>query len=177
MERSRAGDGPGDPFHPSGPPRLGDGRVALRPVRDDDVADLVEISYYDGVAARDEGEALAMLRRVRHDTAKRESLHWAIVVPPEGDRVAGTCGLYRGFDGGVGEIGYVLRPECRGRGLMSAAVRLVVTFAFERLGLRRVVAYTARDNEASVAVLLRTGFAEVATADGGRTFERVRQPR
>ena len=55
-------------------------------------------------------------------------------------------------------LGYWQGEEFCGRGLMSQAVGLVLTFAFERLHLHRVHAACLPDNQRSVNVLERNGF-------------------
>lgn len=133
-------------------------RVVLRAVRSDDVADIVEISVYDGVTATSEAEALAVLRRIEADTARGDTVHWGVCLAGQ-DTVVGTIGFYRGFLGAAGEVGYVLRSTYRRRGLMREALALVVAHGFERLGLATVVARTTADNAASIALLGRLGFA------------------
>jgi RimJ/RimL family protein N-acetyltransferase len=74
--------------------------------------------------------------------------------------VLGSCDLRRPEpdDPGRGEIGYLLVPEARGRGAATRAVALLVRWAFEELGMRRVQALVDPGNPASMAVLERLGF-------------------
>ena len=77
------------------------------------------------------------------------------------------------------ELGYQFFPSARGRGAAKEAARLAVAHALAPtseggLGLRRLVAETAADNEASNAVLRSVGFVEFGrehavdrVADGG----------
>ena len=63
------------------------------------------------------------------------------------------------------ELGYQLFPSARGRGVAKKAARLAIAHALRPvaeggLGLRRLVAETAADNEASNAVLRADGFTE-----------------
>lgn len=60
---------------------------------------------------------------------------------------------------GTVEIGYSVIPEATGRGFATEAVRALGTWAFGN-GAARVIAYTTRANEASVAVLRHCGFVE-----------------
>lgn len=154
-------------------PRLGGDGLILRAVTSHDVADVVSISAYDGRPARDEADAAAMLERIDADVARGESVHWGICL--EGtDRVVGTVGFYRGFTDGVGEVGYVLHEAQRGKGVMTRALRLVVAYAFDALGLRAVVAWSDPNNVASHAVLRRCGFVLADGEDEGRfRFELV----
>ncbi|MEX2501137.1 MAG: GNAT family N-acetyltransferase [Trueperaceae bacterium] len=81
--------------------------------------------------------------RARRDQTQGDTVHW--VARLLGDsRPVGTCGFYRGFADGEGEIGYVLLPAHRGRGLMGEAVAAAVAFGFASLGLRAVVARVNR---------------------------------
>lgn len=59
---------------------------------------------------------------------------------------------------GVKEIGYILVPQARGRGVALEAVTAVLDAAFADPALRRVYADTDPDNDASIGLLERLGF-------------------
>ncbi|WP_433423302.1 GNAT family N-acetyltransferase [Microtetraspora malaysiensis] len=63
-------------------------------------------------------------------------------------------------------IGYGLRPEFRGRGLVTRAVDLLADWAFTHTRLRRLIAGTAPDNPASQRVLERAGFVQEVLVKG-----------
>ena len=78
-------------------------------------------------------------------------------------------------DPGLASVGYWLRPEARGRGAATVAVRLVARWAFSELGVQRLELTTAPENIASQRVAERAGFTRegilrglVATKDNGR---------
>jgi ribosomal-protein-serine acetyltransferase len=56
------------------------------------------------------------------------------------------------------ELGYWLRREATGRGLMTEAARAAVEFAFSRMGVHRVRCAAATDNIASLRVIGRLDF-------------------
>lgn len=56
------------------------------------------------------------------------------------------------------ELGYWLGEAYWGRGIGTAAVRVLVDDAFTRFGLARVFALTFADNAASIRVLEKSGF-------------------
>jgi ribosomal-protein-serine acetyltransferase len=56
------------------------------------------------------------------------------------------------------ELGYWLRREATGRGLMTEAARAAVEFAFSRMGVHRVRCAAATDNVASLRVIGRLSF-------------------
>lgn len=61
-------------------------------------------------------------------------------------------------------MGYWMGERYAGRGLMSAAIPTALDFAFAVLGLHRVEASCIPGNEASLAVLLKSGFREEGMA-------------
>jgi ribosomal-protein-alanine N-acetyltransferase len=143
--------------------------LILRRVVPSDAPTIQEISYYDGVPAATPEEAVVMLQQIEQDYARGDSVHWGICRRGV-DEVVGTCGFYRGYPGNVGEIGYVLREEYRGRGIMTAALRRVIAFGFEEIRLHGIDAYTDPANAASIGVLKRLGFGEVPSAEGELKF-------
>lgn len=56
------------------------------------------------------------------------------------------------------EIGYALGPAHRGRGLAARAVRVMAAYAFEELGVDRVILELEAENASSVGVATRAGF-------------------
>ncbi len=63
------------------------------------------------------------------------------------------------------EVGYVISPEFRGRGLATEITRALAAYAFQRFAVPHVVAVTDPDNFPSQKVLLKCGFQAV-----GRRF-------
>ena len=56
------------------------------------------------------------------------------------------------------ELGYVVVPEARGRGVATEALRLLTEFAFAELGMERVELLIAVHNQASKVVAERCGY-------------------
>lgn len=93
--------------------------------------------------------------------------------PPGSEDLLGSVGLHRigavrreGSSFFPNEVGYWLAPAARGRGVATRAVRLVVRWAFETLGLERVEASTVVGNVASERVVARVGFEPVGVVEG-----------
>jgi RimJ/RimL family protein N-acetyltransferase len=155
--------------------------VRLRPFREEDAARVVEgcrdertrAWLGDLPAPYTEDEALAYIRRRTGVRATGRGLSWAMV-DPDTDVLLGAVGIDNLTDDlAHGQLGYWTHPEVRGRGVMTAAVPLVLEHAFEVLGLRRVKAYVATGNVASRHVLEASGLTEqgverlgTVTADG-----------
>lgn len=141
-------------------PTLRSARLLLRAPTEADAPALLEISYYDGVQAANVGEARHMLRKISSDVSRDESVHWGICLQESGELI-GTCGFYRGYPDGTGELGYILRTSYRGQGYMREALSAVIAYGFGAMDLKRIVARTGADNHASVGVLKRLSFAQV----------------
>jgi ribosomal-protein-serine acetyltransferase len=56
------------------------------------------------------------------------------------------------------DLGYWLRQDIRGRGLMTEAATGAVLFAFRQMGLHRVRVAASTENHRSLAVIRRLGF-------------------
>jgi RimJ/RimL family protein N-acetyltransferase len=168
----------GEPMTPrtrwlSAPVVIGE-QVVLRPWRDEDVPRIVEQSR-DPAARRwlpdlpspygvEQAEASLLQRRT--GMADGRVVSWCVADPSD-DRSIGSVDLF-GLDrhGNEAELGYLMHPAERGRGLMTAAVRLAVRHAVVPvedggLGLARVALRAAKDNNGSRAVAERVGFREI----------------
>lgn len=81
----------------------------------------------------------------------------------EGEHI-GICGLHKiDYRHGVAHSGTVIGlPEARGKGYGSEVARLRTRYAFEVLGLRMLISEVFVENSASLRMLARAGYREVA---------------
>lgn len=90
-----------------------------------------------------------------------EFFDWAIIWCADGDlheKMIGTCGFTRfDYDNNAAEVGYVINPEYRGRGVAPEALARVLEFGFCELGLNRIEARYMVGNEVSRRVMEKVG--------------------
>lgn len=84
----------------------------------------------------------------------------------------GETGFHGPPDGsGTVEVGYSIVPDYRGRGFAFEATRALIDKAFERPGIRRVIAGCLDDNLASIKVLERLGMQRAGSTGEMLRFE------
>jgi len=99
------------------------------------------------------------LKRYSHDVAQGSSLPLLIFDASSGALVGGiTLASIRYGVAQSASIGYWMGEPYAGRGLMSAAMKLVISHAFDRLRLHRLEAACIPGNNRSVRVLEKAGF-------------------
>lgn len=96
-----------------------------------------------------------------------------LAVERRGDGASlGVCGLLRRDHLADVDLGFALLPEHRSHGYAREAAEATLAWGRKRLGLSRVVAIVAAENEASLALLRRLGFRrERALELDGETVE------
>ncbi len=152
-------------------PFVSNEKVALRQIVNSDLNDLIEISFYDGIQATTLEEAIAMNSKIDKDYKHGNSIHWGII-DQLSDKIVGTCGYYRGFNKGEGELGCVLLPQYQRQGFMTAAMQLAIGFGRKEMGLTRIWAATGAGNEKAVKLLKNLGFINIgSTVDHNLEFE------
>ena len=107
------------------------------------------------------------LKRVEDAWRKDESFNFSILM---NGAVVGGVGFPRvDREFSTAEVGYWIRSDLAGKGLMTEAVATLVDWAFEELGLHRVELHAAVGNHGSVRVAEKIGFTCVGVLrHGGR---------
>jgi RimJ/RimL family protein N-acetyltransferase len=156
---------------PSGVPILVDtaADITLRPTGEADLAPIVEqsrdretirwtITVPDPPGGYSLDDAREFLGTIVSGWEDGSRLTWTVDAEREGLR--GHCGLVtlRLEQHGWAEIGFVLHPQARGRGLMSGAVRLVRDYAFDVVGVSTLRWRAKAGNWPSRWVAAATGF-------------------
>jgi len=136
-------------------PQIQTPRLTLRRLTTHDLDEFIGIAYVDGEFVQSVSEVRQFLVRIESSYRKEETINWGLVFE---DELIGACGYYRGFENQIGELGYVLKKGYRRQGLMREAAVAILQYGFDKLDLKRIIAYTAEDNLPSVGLLTRLGF-------------------
>lgn len=160
------------------PPVFETQRLSVRRWHDDDLPQ-VKALYSDPDVARfiEDGqpisrdEAVAWMSVTQSNYDKRGYGMFAIEERRTG-KLIGFGGLVHPGGQPDGEVKYAFWPTVWAQGFATEFVQGALGFAWVRLGLERVVATVHPDNQASLRVLKKCGFAEFETraeADGSFT--------
>jgi ribosomal-protein-serine acetyltransferase len=146
---------------------LTDGLVRLRPYRPDD-ADALYAAARESIDEvhvwlpwchpRYQYEEAADWVAARADLWRAGQEYSFVIEDPADGAMAGGCGLNQFDDLRLrANLGYWLRTSRTGRGLATAATRLLARWGVERLGLQRVEIVAATGNVRSQRVAERSG--------------------
>jgi RimJ/RimL family protein N-acetyltransferase len=141
--------------------RIVTARLVLRRAREEDLEAMhavlshpVATRYWSTPPHRDLDETHEWLGNMIEPHPLREDF----VVEYQG-RVIGKAGCYR-----LPDIGYILHPDCWGRGLASEALSAVIAHVFERHPIPAITADIDPRNAASIRLLTKHGFVETGRA-------------
>jgi [ribosomal protein S5]-alanine N-acetyltransferase len=147
------------------PPALADGVIALAPLAQRDAGGMLALTRVEDVMAYTRVPAGADAAFVR-DWIERYERGWA-------DGTAGGFSIrdaasdaFLGFAAAVrleleerqAELGYMVAPAARGRGVARRSLELLTRWCFEDLGLERLELRIEPSNAASVRIAERAGY-------------------
>jgi RimJ/RimL family protein N-acetyltransferase len=146
-------------------PALADAAVELRPFTDADVP-AVAAALADGEVSRwtatipwpyTEVDARAWIGS--HEPGRRAAEGLQLAITERGGEAVGAIGLDElDASAGTAQVGYWVARPSRGRGLATAALRLLAGWAIPTLGLDSLRLYTIHGNTASERVAAKAGF-------------------
>lgn len=174
-------------------PALETERLRLRQLRREDNRALFEIfrdhevmRYYDVEPMTDPAQADGLIDEMHLRFTERQGIRWAIADKLGGD-LLGTVGFNRiDLAASAAVVGYEIARTAWYRGFATEALRAVVRFGHDRIGVNRIEAAVMLENEASSRVLRKAGFEDegVLPAHGHwkgryhdlRMFSRLKAP-
>ena len=135
--------------------RIETNRLSLYPISDDEMRNLIE--KQDSIEMRQAyGEMLQGC--IDHPEKRMWYAVWVMELKEKTNTIVGDfCFKGLGEDGTV-EIGYGLREGFCGNGYMTETLKAVSEWALTQEGVKRIIAETTEENEASKKVLQRAGF-------------------
>lgn len=153
-------------------PELFSERLFMRQLTEQDESRIFELRSDPGIntylerplQTRTE-EALAFIDKINSLISENQSLYWAVCLKGETELMGTLCLWNFSPDGKKAEIGYELLPAFQGKGYMQEALHQLIAFAFQKLKLETLEAYTHKDNKASTRLIEKSGF----QPDAGQT--------
>lgn len=95
----------------------------------------------------------------RYEEGRRDGTSDAFAIEDETGEFLGCAMAFEiEADARTGELGYVVAPGARGRGVATAALRLLTEWAFSERGLLRLELMISVENQASKVVAERAGY-------------------
>lgn len=150
---------------PAGIPELTGSRLALRGFREADLDDFYVVHsdptvmrYWSFPAWTDISQATDYFASARSGRDPERMLCWATTLPATDHLIGGVTLFSINRAQGRADIGYVLGSTHWGNGYAREAVALVLDYAFDTLGLRRVEADIDPRNASSCKLAERLGF-------------------
>jgi ribosomal-protein-alanine N-acetyltransferase len=147
-------------------PVLSTNRLQLRTVTPEDAnevfilrSDPTILKYIKKDPAKDLTDALAFIQKIKGQEQRGECITWAMVPKGEQKLIGSICYWNIEPENHKAEIGYSLFPSSYGKGFMQETFAAILDFGFERMKLKCIDAYTNKNNEASLNLLKRNGFA------------------
>ena len=146
-------------------PALTTARLTLREPRLDDADALFKIRSNPAVmnviprpVAQTSADAKTILQLMLDGLARHESINWALTRTAD-DELIGMIGYVRtNPEHHRAEIGYILRADCHGQGLMTEALDAAIAYGFAAMRLHSIVALIRADNAPSRKLVERHGF-------------------
>jgi len=103
-------------------------------------------------------DAIVLIDRINTNVANNEGINWGITLNGS-EKTIGYIG-YMSFrkEDYRAEIGYLLSDEFHRQGIMQEAIRAVLAYGFNEIGLHSVSANVDPENIASLSILEKIGF-------------------
>ena len=114
--------------------------------------------YIDREPPTEIAEANAFIEKIQKGVSAGGSFYWAITFKDSNELVGTICIWNLSEDRKTGELGYELLPAMQRKGIMQEAIERVIEFAEQDEQMKRLEAYTHKDNLSSTKLLLKYNF-------------------
>ncbi len=146
-------------------PTLQTERFNLRKTSTQDLEDLLFLrsnpivnQYIDRPLAQSLKDAEDFLTKIAKGLDEGKNVYWTISYKGNDQMIGSICLWNFSENGKIGEVGYDLKPEFHGQGIMTEVLKSILIFGFEQLQLEKIEAYTHHQNEASKRLLVKNNF-------------------
>ena len=146
-------------------PELKTERLILRQLTEDDTQEIFFLRTDESVNRHIErpkpeniNGARDFILKTNNGIKQNEMIDWAITLK-DAHKLIGTICLWNfSRDKTKAEVGFELKPEYQGQGIMNEALEIILEFGFKTVALTSIDAYTHKDNISSIKLLKKNNF-------------------
>ena len=143
--------------------------LVLRRISISDVAEIFNMrsdtrvmKYIDRPIAESLDDALILIAKIDESLSLNDGITWGIALN-ENQELIGTIGFWRIDKPNYrAEIGYLMKMEWQGKGLMQEAMSVVISYGFGNMQLHSIEANVNPENILSKKILEKNGFVQEA---------------
>jgi ribosomal-protein-alanine N-acetyltransferase len=128
--------------------------LAIFALRSDDIVN----RYIDRPKQTSIDEVKAFILKINNGIKQNKWIYWAICLKDKPNLIGTICLWNFSNDKTNAEIGYELNPEFQGQGLMNEALRSIINYGIQTIGLQKIDAYTHKENDSSTRLLVMNNF-------------------
>lgn len=147
-------------------------RLILRQLLDSDAEEILLLrsdpminKYLDRQPAITLDDSLNFIKKTNENIKNNGFKYWAIELKNSKKLIGTICLFNPAEDLKKCEIGYELLPDFQGQGIMNEAIKKIIEYAFQILGLKTIEACTHRDNQISIKLLQKFHFKKTEIID------------
>lgn len=118
--------------------------------------------YIDRPRPKSINDILLLIEKIRSKLATNEGIEWAITLKGDPTYMGSISYHLLYKENHRAEIGYLLHPMLHGQGIMDEAIKAVLNYGFNKMGLHSIEAIVLAGNTASENLLKRNGFIQEA---------------
>ena len=149
-------------------PLLKTERLTLRQLSDSDAEEILLLrsdplinKFLDRQPSKTLEDALEFINKIKNNSFS----YWAIAQNGNEKLVGTICLFDVSEEQKKCEIGYELLTEYQGKGIMREAAKKIIEYSIQTLGLKKVDAYTHKDNLSSTNLLKELNFMHLYSMD------------
>ncbi|RLD80474.1 MAG: N-acetyltransferase [Bacteroidetes bacterium] len=114
--------------------------------------------YIDRLRPKNLDEASEFISKINNGIVENEWIYWAITLKDKPKLIGTICLWNISKEKTIAELGYELNPEFHGQGIMNEALNHILDYGFQKGGLKKIEAFTHRDNHKSTTLLFKNNF-------------------
>lgn len=142
-------------------------RLRLRQLSHDDQLDIFALrsdavinKYLDRKPSTTVEDALRFIDNVNENIRNNTSIYWAITLIKTKTFVGTICLYNFSTKNNSCEVGYELKTNFQGQGIMKEALEVVINYTFETLQFCQIIAFTHKGNQKSTKLLTTLQFVQ-----------------
>ncbi len=146
-------------------PELKTERLILRQLKESDSREIFFLRtdegnnrYIDRPRPKNIDDAKEFILETNNGIMQNEWIYWVVTLKNKHILVGTICLWNFSKDKTKAEVGFELKPEHQGKGIMNEALVKVLEFGFESISLASIDAYTHKENFSSIKLLKKNNF-------------------